>query len=278
MLSMTINSKQFSWKKFLGCVLLLSLASIANADEAALKNPDGSWKWTNRLIHETSPYLLLHAHNPVDWYPWGDEALALAKRENRLIFLSVGYATCYWCHVMEREVFSNPEIAKMMNEHFINIKIDREERPDLDEIYMTATQLLIQHAGWPNSVFLTPDLKPFYAGTYFPPIDTPNRPGFPTILDAVHEAWVEREAEVIESANQISTAIEMATSRGFTALTGRALDPSVTAAALDYLRTAYDETHGGFGAAPKFPSPSNLEFLLSVYIRESGLQTPPKKN
>ena len=138
--------KQFSWKKFFGCILLLNLAWIASADEAALKNADGSWKWTNRLIHETSPYLLLHAHNPVDWYPWGDEALALAKRENRLIFLSVGYATCYWCHVMEREVFSNPEIAKMMNEDFINIKIDREERPDLDEIYMTATQHA--HATW----------------------------------------------------------------------------------------------------------------------------------
>ena len=278
MLPVILGIKQFSWKKFFACILLLNLLSIASADEAALKNPDGSWKWTNRLIHETSPYLLLHAHNPVDWYPWGDEALALAKRENRLIFLSVGYATCYWCHVMEREVFSNPEIAKMMNEHFINIKIDREERPDLDEIYMTATQLLIQRAGWPNSVFLTPDLKPFYAGTYFPPIDTPNRPGFPTILDAVHEAWVEREAEVIESADQISTAIEMATSRGFTTLTGRALDQSVTTAALDYLRTAYDTTNGGFGGAPKFPSPSNLEFLLSEYERESGLQTPPTKD
>lgn len=267
MLPITINIKQLSWKKFLGCILLLNFVWMASADEAALKNPDGSWKWTNRLIHETSPYLLLHAHNPVDWYPWSDEALALAKRENRLIFLSVGYATCYWCHVMEREVFSNPEIAKMMNEHFINIKIDREERPDLDEIYMTATQLLVQRAGWPNSIFLTPDLKPFYAGTYFPPIDTPNRPGFPTILDAVHEAWVEREAEVIESAEQIATAIEMATSRGFTALTARALDRAVPTAALDYLRTAYDTTHGGFGAAPKFPSPSNLEFLLSEYER-----------
>lgn len=278
MLPVILGIKQFSWKKFFGCILLFNLLSIVSADEAALKNPDGSWKWTNRLIHETSPYLLLHAHNPVDWYPWGDEALALAKRENRLIFLSVGYATCYWCHVMEREVFSNPEIAKMMNEHFINIKIDREERPDLDEIYMTATQLLIQRAGWPNSVFLTPDLKPFYAGTYFPPIDTPNRPGFPTILDAVHEAWVEREAEVIESAEQIATAIEMATSRGFTALTGRALDQSVTTAALDYLRKAYDTTNGGFGGAPKFPSPSNLEFLLSEYERESGLQTPSTKD
>ena len=179
---------------------------------------------------------------------------------------------------MERKVFSNPEIAGVMNKNFINIKIDREERPDLDEIYMTATQLLVQRGGWPNSVFLTPDLKPFYAGTYFPPADMPGRPGFPTILDAVHEAWVTREAEVIESANQISNTIEMATSRGFTALNARALDRSLTTSALDYLRTAYSHAYGGFGTAPKFPSPANLEFLLSEYQRESGLQTPPTKD
>ena len=254
-------------QKFVTCLLLLNLVWLVGADDAALKNPDGSWKWTNRLIHETSPYLLLHAHNPVDWYPWGDEALERAKRENKLIFLSVGYSTCYWCHVMEREVFSNPEIAAMMNKDFINIKIDREERPDLDEIYMTATQLLTQRGGWPNSVFLTPDLKPFYAGTYFPPTDVPGRPGFPTILDAVHEAWVTREAEVIESANQVSDTIELATSRGFRALTATPLGRSLTTAALDYLRTTYSEAYGGFGGAPKFPSPANLEFLLSEYER-----------
>ena len=265
-------------QKFFSCLLLFNLVWAASADEAALKNPDGSWKWTNRLVHETSPYLLLHAHNPVDWYPWSDEALELAKKENRLIFLSVGYSTCYWCHVMEREVFSNPEIAEMMNKNFINIKIDREERPDLDEIYMTATQLLIQRGGWPNSVFLTPDLKPFYAGTYFPPTDMPGRPGFPTILDAVHEAWVTREAEVIESANQISKTIEMAISRGFTALNARALDRVLVTAALDYLRTSYSHAYGGFGRAPKFPSPANLEFLLSEYERKSELQTPPAGN
>ena len=168
---------------------------------------------------------------------------------------------------MERKVFSNPEIAKMMNKDFINIKIDREERPDLDEIYMTATQLLTQRGGWPNSVFLTPDLKPFYAGTYFPPTDMPGRPGFPTILDAVHEAWITREAEVIESANQISDTIEMATSRGFTALTAKPLNRSLITGALDYLRTAYSHTYGGFGNAPKFPSPANLELLLSEYER-----------
>ena len=258
--------------------MLLNLAWIASADEAALKNPDGSWKWTNRLVHETSPYLLLHAHNPVEWYPWGDEAVERAKQENKLIFLSVGYSTCYWCHVMEREVFSNPEIAAMMNKNFINIKIDREERPDLDEIYMTATQLLIQRGGWPNSVFLTPDLKPFYAGTYFPPTDVPGRPGFPTILDAVHEAWVTREGEVIEAANQISDTIALATSRGFTTLTATPLDRSLTTAALDHLRTTYSHVYGGFGGAPKFPSPANLEFLLSEYERKSGVQTPPTEN
>ena len=270
--------KRINWKWFLGGILLFNMVWIASADEAALKNPDGSWKWTNRLVHETSPYLLLHAHNPVDWYPWGDEALALAKKENKIIFLSVGYSTCYWCHVMERKVFSNPEIAAVMNKNFINIKIDREERPDLDEIYMTATQLLVQRGGWPNSVFLTPDLKPFYAGTYFPPTDMPGRPGFPTILDAVHEAWVTREAEVIKSAKQISNAIEMATSRGFTALSAKVLDRSLITGALDHLRTNYSHAYGGFGTAPKFPSPANLEFLLSEYERNSGLQTPPTGN
>ena len=278
MLPVIIRIKCFNWKRFLAGILLLNLAWIVSADEAALKNPDGSWKWTNRLVHETSPYLLLHAHNPVDWYPWSDEAIALAKKENKLIFLSVGYSTCYWCHVMERKVFSNPEIAAVMNKNFINIKIDREERPDLDEIYMTATQLLVQRGGWPNSVFLTPDLKPFYAGTYFPPADMPGRPGFPTILDAVHEAWVTRAAEVIESANQISNTIEMATSRGFTALNARALDRSLTTSALDYLRTAYSHAYGGFGTAPKFPSPANLEFLLSEYQRKSEFQTPATKD
>ena len=261
--------KQINWKWFLRSILLLNIVWTVNADEAALKNPDGSWKWTNRLVHETSPYLLLHAHNPVDWYPWDDEALERAKRENKLIFLSVGYSTCYWCHVMEREVFSNPEIAEMMNKDFINIKIDREERPDLDEIYMTATQLLTQRGGWPNSVFLTPDLKPFYAGTYFPPTDMPGRPGFPTILDAVQEAWVTREDEVIESANQISETIAMATSSVFTALTAKPLSRSLITGALDYLQTNYSRAYGGFGNAPKFPNPANLELLLSEYERAS---------
>ncbi len=255
------------------CLILLNIAWIGSADEDALKNQDSSWKWTNKLIHETSPYLLLHAHNPVEWYPWDDEALERAKKENKPIFLSVGYSTCYWCHVMERKVFSNPEIAEQMNKNFINIKIDREERPDLDEIYMTATQILLRRGGWPNSVFLTPDLKPFFAGTYFPPMDMPNRPGFPTILTAVHEAWVTREAEVIESADKITQVIEGVISTGFTALTAKSLNRSLISAAVAHLKSNYNNAYGGFGTAPKFPSPANLEFLLREYERQSGLQT-----
>lgn len=255
-------------------LILLSITWIGNADESALKNPDGTWKWTNRLIEETSPYLLLHAHNPVEWYPWGDEALERAKKEHKLIFLSVGYSTCYWCHVMEREVFSNPEIAKQMNKDFINIKIDREERPDLDTIYMTATQLLMQRGGWPNSVFLTPDLKPFFAGTYFPPTDMPNRPGFPTILEAVQDAWVTREDEVIDTANEITRIIEAVSNKAFTTINANELKRSAITTAVEHLKKTYDHLHGGFDVAPKFPSPANLEFLLREYERQSRLETP----
>jgi uncharacterized protein YyaL (SSP411 family) len=144
---------------------------------------------TNRLIHSASPYLLQHAHNPVDWYPWGEEAIARAKKENKPIFLSVGYSTCYWCHVAERTIYSNPAIAALMNQWFVNIKIDREERPDLDQTFMLARQLLTGSGGWPNNLFLTPDLKPFFAGSYFPPEDREGAHGFPTILKLIHEDW-----------------------------------------------------------------------------------------
>jgi len=160
------------------------------------------------LIHETSPYLLLHAHNPVNWYSWGPEALERAREESKPIFLSVGYSTCYWCHVMERQVFSDPEIAELMNRWFINIKVDREERPDLDDIYMTATHLLTGSGGWPNSVFLTPELKPFFAGTYFPPKDRYGRPGFPRVLRGLHEAWEDRRNDVEVQADNIAANIQ----------------------------------------------------------------------
>jgi hypothetical protein len=214
----------------------------------------------NRLARESSPYLLLHAGNPVDWYPWGEEAFDAARREDKPVFLSVGYSTCYWCHVMERECFSDPEIARQMNEAFVSVKLDREERPDLDEIYMMATQLLTQSGGWPNSVFLTHDRKPFYAGTYFPPSDRMGRPGFPRVLAALREAWALRRAEVLDQAEAVTDAIqqqmgEAGEGSGFP-------DARVAEEARALLARRFDSRWGGFGAAPKFPSPSSLFFLL----------------
>src|SRR5277367_4735698 len=158
---------------------------------------------TNRLAREKSPYLLQHQHNPVDWYPWGAEAFEAARRENKPIFLSVGYSTCYWCHVMERQSFENEAIAGEMNRRFINIKVDREERPDVDQLYMTAVQVLTRQGGWPMSVFLLPDLRPFYGGTYFPPADGHGRPGFPTLLRALEDAYRKRRSDVEKSAVQL---------------------------------------------------------------------------
>lgn len=213
----------------------------------------------NRLARESSPYLLLHASNPVDWYPWGPEAIERARREDKPIFLSVGYSTCYWCHVMERESFSNAAIAEQLNTGFVAIKLDREERPDLDEIYMTATQLLTQHGGWPNSVFLTHGLKPFFAGTYFPPDDRHGRPGFPRLLAALQQAWRERRDELIEQAEAVAEALE----QQLVGRLGSALpSASVIVAAQAHLSRRFDPEWGGFGDAPKFPSPSNLWFLL----------------
>jgi uncharacterized protein len=216
---------------------------------------------TNRLGKESSPYLLLHAENPVDWYPWGEEAFARAREEDRPIFLSVGYSTCYWCHVMERECFSDDEIAQQLNEGFVSIKLDREERPDLDEIYMSATQLLTRSGGWPNSVFLTHDLKPFFAGTYFPPRDAMGRPGFPRVLAALRETWALRRGEILAQAEAVADAMrEQLTSSGSS---GSAPAPALGDRLAVALGQRFDRRHGGFGRAPKFPSPSNLSFLLA---------------
>src|SRR5499433_334376 len=174
-------------------------------------------KFSNRLAHETSPYLLQHAHNPVDWFPWGEEAFAKAKAENKPVLLSVGYSACHWCHVMEHESFENEEIAGLMNDLFVNIKVDREERPDVDEIYMNAVQMLTGRGGWPMTVFLTPDGKPFYGGTYFPPVDRHNIPGFPKILTAVARAYDERPQDVERATNQIIENLEKMTHRQETA-------------------------------------------------------------
>ncbi len=215
---------------------------------------------TNRLARESSPYLLLHAANPVDWYAWGDEAIGAARRQDKPIFLSVGYSTCYWCHVMERECFSDPEIAAQMNEGFVCVKVDREERPDLDEIYMAATQLLTRSGGWPNSVFLTPDLKPFFAGTYFPPRDAMGRPGFPRVLQSLREAWALRRTDVNAQAEAIAEAMREHLGGGAEAAGTPA--PDLAEQTQRALASRFDSAWGGFSRAPKFPSPSNLFFLL----------------
>ncbi|MHB1560151.1 MAG: thioredoxin domain-containing protein [Isosphaeraceae bacterium] len=218
----------------------------------------------NRLAGETSPYLLQHAYNPVDWYPWGDEALARARAEDRPIFLSIGYSACHWCHVMERESFENPDIAALMNEHFVNIKVDREERPDLDQIYMSAVQAMTGHGGWPMSVFLTPDLKPFFGGTYFPPTDARGMAGFPRVLLSVRRAWEERRDEIRASAAEMTEQLQAFGSlpRGSGTLEIGLLD----AAAKVILRN-FDPKHGGFGRAPKFPHPMDIKVLLRHYAR-----------
>src|SRR5438128_5604531 len=177
-------------------------------------NPTSKHKHTNRLINETSPYLLQHAHNPVDWYPWGEEALQKAQQEDKPILLSVGYSACNWCHVMERESFENEDTAAIMNQHFVSIKVDREERPDIDNIYMQAVQALTGQGGWPMTVFLTPDGRPFYGGTYFPPSDRNGMPGFPRIMEAVADVWTNRRDDVAEQTEQLVTAIESNTLAG----------------------------------------------------------------
>jgi uncharacterized protein YyaL (SSP411 family) len=223
---------------------------------------------TNRLIHETSPYLKQHAHNPVDWYPWGPEALERARREDKPIFLSIGYSTCHWCHVMAHESFENEGIAALMNKHFMNIKVDREERPDLDETYMTAVQLMTGRGGWPMSVFLAPDLKPFYAGTYFPPEDRGGMPGFTRILQALSEAFHQKRDTVVKMGQEVESRLkslaEMAgAGRGF------GFTPAEINQAAATLKQDFDKVHGGFGGAPKFPRALELNFLLTQY-RSTG--------
>ncbi len=224
-------------------------------------------KHTNRLIHETSPYLLQHAHNPVDWYPWGEEALARAQQEQKPILLSIGYSACHWCHVMERESFENEEIAAVMNKLFVNIKVDREERPDLDEIYMNAVQMMARQGGWPMTVFLTPDLKPFYGGTYYPPADRYGRPGFPKVMHAVAEAFSGQKTQVLQQAEQITT--RLAQISNVADPHSHELTEELMTQAFQNYRSQFDAQHGGFGNAPKFPPSMGLPFLLR-YWHHSG--------
>lgn len=216
-------------------------------------------KHTNRLAKETSPYLLQHAHNPVDWFPWGEEALKRAREQNKPVLLSIGYSACHWCHVMEKESFENEEIAALMNENFINIKVDREERPDLDQIYMNAVQMLTGRGGWPMTVFLTPEGVPFYGGTYFPPEDRYNMPGFPRILLGINEAYRSRPDEVTESCVSILGELRRL---GQTRESSEVLTFELLDEAERNIARSYDARYGGFGGAPKFPAAMNLEFLL----------------
>ncbi len=221
-------------------------------------------KNTNRLIRETSPYLLQHAENPVDWYPWGDEAFAEAKRTNKPVLLSIGYSACHWCHVMAHESFENKEIAELMNQNFVNIKVDREERPDLDQIYMNAVQMMTHHGGWPMTVFLTPEGVPFYGGTYFPPEDRYNMPGFPRVLSSLAAAYQERPDDIRETGTSIVAELNRLNlaRESSDVLSNDVLDSSFRS-----LPKTYDQVNGGFGGAPKFPPSMTLEFLLRIHHR-----------
>jgi uncharacterized protein YyaL (SSP411 family) len=218
----------------------------------------------NRLVDSTNPYLLQHAWNPVDWYPWGEEALARARREDRPILLSIGYSACHWCHVMAHESFEDDRIAALLNEHFVSIKVDREERPDIDEVYMTATLAMNQgRGGWPMTVFLTPDREPFFAGTYFPPEDRWGRPGFATLLRQIADLWNTDRQALVRQAEQVTEVLRSRTGRSGGASVGEA----ELRRALGQLEEDYDPSHGGFGGAPKFPPATAIRLLLRLWRR-----------
>jgi hypothetical protein len=219
---------------------------------------------SNRLAQEMSPYLLQHAENPVDWYPWGNEAIQLSKEKDQPIFLSVGYSACHWCHVMEHESFEDEAIASIMNANFVCIKVDREERPDLDQIYMNAVQLMTGRGGWPMSVFLTPELRPFHSGTYWPPQPRMGMPGFGQILEALAEAWRERREQAVTTSHQVTEHLQQI---GQSTATGEELTTEQLVAAARQLEQSFDFTCGGFGTAPKFPHPMDLRLLLRVWQR-----------
>src|SRR5215216_4543185 len=224
----------------------------------------------NRLAHETSPYLLQHKDNPVDWHPWGDEALSRARAQQKPVLVSIGYSACHWCHVMERESFEDPEVASVMNAAFVCVKVDREERPDVDAIYMDAVQAMTGHGGWPLNAFLTPEGVPFYAGTYFPPAPRHGMPSWRTVLEGVARAWDEQRDDIIDSSQRMVGRLQATAAL-------EAPDAQIEPAALDEavrgLRRTYDSEYGGWGGAPKFPAASVIEFLLRRDEREMALHT-----
>ncbi len=224
----------------------------------------------NRLAREKSPYLLQHAHNPVDWFPWGEEAFAKARAEDKPIFLSIGYSTCHWCHVMEHESFESTAIAAFLAEHFVSIKVDREERPDVDQVYMTFVQATTGHGGWPMSVWLTPDLRPFVGGTYFPPTDLPGRPGFITVLRRIAELWKTERGQIEDKAHSLLSALREAENQAIADPNESWSSPKSLQIGFDQYARMFDSHEGGFGGAPKFPRPVNLEFLLFLAAQKSG--------
>src|SRR5687768_612697 len=236
----------------------------------------------NRLAREQSPYLLQHAANPVDWYPWGDDAFSKSRTEDKPIFLSIGYSTCHWCHVMEHESFENQEIADLLNRDFISIKVDREERPDVDRVYMAFVQATTGSGGWPMTVFLTPDLKPFYGGTYFPPTSRWGKPGFLDLLGELARVWKDDRARVEHAAGELFDRLQLVASPRRRSGEPRAVADADTLDVLDMaieqFQLAFDTRHGGFGDAPKFPRPSELLLLLHEHARRStggrGAQAP----
>ena len=247
--------------------LLLCLSILVSADILFAQEAEREYMHTNKLINEKSPYLLQHAHNPVNWYPWGNEAFQKAKKEDKPIFLSIGYSTCHWCHVMEDESFSNPEIAGIMNKYFVSIKVDREERPDIDNIYMSAVMVMTGSGGWPLTVILTPDKKPFYGGTYFPPEDKWGRPGLKTTLNSIADAWKNRRGEILRSGESLTQAI-----RQQPFVSGQktfSLNEGILKESYNGFLRRFDSRYGGFGDAPKFPMGHSLSFLLR-YWKRSG--------
>jgi len=243
----------------------LALTWLVTSINASAEHTAARSEHTNRLAREKSPYLLQHAHNPVDWYPWGEEAFAKARRENKPIFLSVGYSTCHWCHVMAHESFENEEVAAIMNREFVNIKVDREERPDVDRVYMTFVQATTGGGGWPMSVWLTPDLKPFVGGTYFPPEERYGQPAFKNVLERIATAWKEDHDKIVEQGSEIVEALRE--SQSAAPAKGK-VDTAVLDAAYKQLDRSYDPKEGGFGNAPKFPRPVTLNFLTRFYARD----------
>ena len=244
-------------------VLFVAIASPFSFAEGPKSSTKNEPEYTNHLINEKSPYLMQHAHNPVDWYPLGEEAFAKAKKENKVIFLSVGYSTCHWCHVMERESYSDPELAKILNADFVSIKVDREERPDIDNIYLTFVETTTGNGGWPMNVWLTPDLKPFVGGTYFPAKDSNGKPVFKNMLLQVADAWKRRRDEIVASSKEITSQLQKFVQSSNSS--GQTVSRDILQKAYNVLAQSFDTEYGGFGNAPKFPRPVVLNFLLHTY-------------